>query len=338
MAISWTRVVRALPASTWTAHLAHRAAQTANTHQERLRLALLGAAAPTHQGARQELLREIRNNSWDALAEFGDLTHLPNEAASSLIDLAEARINDQISDAAQGAYAYGSHDIGQALVALNLTHPDVARWEPINALLEDRRVAGRHQRGACADLARAADRLNPDVRARLAELAMAMLDHPLAPPDRHNDRFSALGPAAALAANAGTDLDTNQLLLTRLLSGDDDQRLWATWVAMRLDPPVAAGVLTPLAHDPNTSVRAAAASCLAWLIAGGSGDTLAVAALHPCVDDPGTLVPLHIAETLANHSDPTTAARDILRKLAAHPSAAVRAAATSHPGPSLVDE
>jgi hypothetical protein len=143
------------------------------------------------------LVRDIRNNSWDALAEFGDLTQLPDEAARSLIDVAEARINEHIPDAAQGAYAYGSHDIGQALVLLNLTHPDVARWEPIYALLDDRRVAGRHKRGACADLAQAADRLRPEVRARLAELATAMLDHPIAPPDRHEDRFSALGPAAA---------------------------------------------------------------------------------------------------------------------------------------------
>lgn len=330
MAISWARVIRALPASTWAADLAYRATESATVHHAELRLALLGAAAPICEKAREALLVEIRDSSWNALAEFGDLTHLPEDAAQHMINMAEARINNTIADATQGADVYGSHDAGQALVVLNRTHLRIARWDPIYALLGHRQVAAHHKRDICSDLARAADRLDPDVRARLNEIAMAIVGQPSAPLDRYDDRPSAIGPAAALAASTSTNLEATQHLLTQLLSGNDDQCVWATWVAMRLDPSVAAGVLATLARDEDTSVRAAAASCLAGLVINGSADPLAIAALNQSLDDPGTRVPLHIAKSLADHPEPNAVACSLLNQLGTHRSAAVRAAAADH--------
>lgn len=324
-AISWARVTRALPASTWTTDLASRAAKIADAHHDALRLALLAVAATTEEAARQQLLAEIRDKSLDVLTAIGDVSALPDDVVEELIGMTESRITRQISQATQGAYRFGSHDAGEILAVLNITHPDIARWEPIYALLDEPRVSGHHKRKACDVLARGVDRLPADVRARLTEIASSMIAHPAPLADRLNNPPDTLGPAAVLTASLGSDVETTQTLLTKLLSGEVDHRVWATRLALHLAPPAAAGVLTPLAQDTEPSVRGAAASCLARLVADGSDHTLAISTLRQSMQDPGTLVPKSIAKTLANHLKPTPAAGDLLQHLTSHRSAFVRA-------------
>jgi hypothetical protein len=324
-AISWARVARALPTSTWTTDLSARAATAAGAHGNDLRLALLAAAAPADGSARRQLLSEIRDSrSFGALAAFGDVSGLPDDVARDLIALIESQITTTISAATRGAYGFGSQNAGRTLVVLNITHPNVARWEPIYALLGEPLVAAGDKRGACAVLTSRADRLGADVRARLAEIASAIVNHPASPVDRHTAQPDALGPAAELAASLNSDVEVTQVLLARLLAGDADHRIWASRLALHLGPSVAAGVLTLLAQDPEPSVRASAASCVARLVADGSGDSLAVVALQRCTEDPGTKVPQSIAETMADRPLRTIVASDILRQMASHRSALVR--------------
>jgi hypothetical protein len=337
VATSWARVVQALPAGIWTRHLASRATRAAGAHHNALRLALLAAAAPADDGAQRQLLSEIRDdNSLAALAAFGNVSGLPEDVVCALVAVVESLITRKINEATRGAYGFGSHDAGRTLAVLNLAYPDLARWEPIYALLEEPLVAGRDKGGACAVLARRADQLGLDVQARLAEIASAAVNHPPTPVDQLYGRPGVLGPAAELAASLGSDVEATQILLARQLTGDTDQRAWASRLALHLAPSVAAGVLTPLAQDPEPTIRATAASCLAVLIADDTGDTLAAAALRQCVKDPGTLVPRRIAETLTSQPAQTITAGDILQQLASHRSASVRAAAAERPRPPSV--
>ena len=133
-------------------------------------------------------------------------------------------------------------------------------------------MAAGDKRAACAVLAHQTDRLDAEVQARLAEIASAMVNQPPALIDRLNALSDALGPAAELAASLITDVQVLQELLARLLTGDADHRASASRLALHLGPSVAAGVLTSLAQDPEPSVRASAASCLARLVADDSGD------------------------------------------------------------------
>ncbi|WP_352243194.1 hypothetical protein [Lentzea sp. NBRC 105346] len=157
-----------------------------------------------------------------------------------------------------------------------------------------------------------------------------MVSHPTALIDRLEGRPGPLGPAAELAASLGTDVDATQALLARLLTGDRDQRAWATQLALHLAPPVTAAVLSPLTQDPEPSVRAAAASGLAQLVAAGIDDTLAIAMLRLCIQDTGTQVPRSVVATLASQPALASTAEDILRTLASHRSAAVRTMAAEH--------
>ncbi|MEU4448268.1 hypothetical protein AB0K14_38360 [Actinosynnema sp. NPDC050801] len=202
-ATSWARVVHALPENTWTPALAARATTAASAHHDALRLALLSAAGPVDKTAHQRLLTEIRDeDSLDALAALGNVPSLPDDVAADLISMLQPRILGLIDEALHGSCSTGGHDLGRALAVLNTTHPAVARWEPLYALLSEPQVTADDKTGACTVLARRGDSLDPDVRIRLADVVTAMIDHPVVPMDRIEDHPGVLGPAAELATTA----------------------------------------------------------------------------------------------------------------------------------------
>ncbi|GAA1337412.1 DUF4365 domain-containing protein [Saccharothrix algeriensis] len=336
-ATSWARVVHALPENMWTPALAAHATTTAASHHDVLRLALLAVAAPVDETARQQLLTEIRDeHSLDALAALRDVTALPDDVVADLISMLEPRIHGLIDGALHGSYSTYIHDFGRALAVLNTTHPEVARWEPLYALLSEPQVTADDKTGACIVLARRADHVPQEVRERLVDIVTVMLDHPIAPIDRIENHPGVLGPAAELATALGHHLATPHDLVTKLLAGRPEQRAWSASTAAHLPTSAAVGVLTVLAQDLHPTVRASAAAMLARLVATGTQDTLAISALQNCLVDTGTLVPLAIADTLANTPNPSDAVTDIRQTLTTHRSARVRATAgrreTQHTG------
>jgi hypothetical protein len=324
LATSWAGLVHALPASLWSG-LAARAVTAADAHHDVLRRSLLAVAAPTNLAARNSLLDEIRSSkSLTALAALNEVD-LPDDVVGELITILEPLVTNRISDAQQATYATGAVDVGRTLAVLNAAHPDIARWESIYALLEEPQVVADDKRDVCRVLASSVDRLRPEVKAKLNSLAPALLSHPAALADRVDGLPGVLEPAAYLAVKLGIETVTTELLLVRLLAGDVADRGWATKLATHLAPSVAAGVLVPLTEDPEPSVRASAASAMAWLVVTGTAETLASVTLGRSVKDPGTLVPRHIAKVLAGQTEPTTAAVHLLRGLAEHCAATVRA-------------
>ncbi len=69
-------------------------------------------AVPTDEGARQQLVAETRDKSLDALTAIGDVSALPDDVVEELIGVVESEITRQISEARQGAYGFGAHDVG----------------------------------------------------------------------------------------------------------------------------------------------------------------------------------------------------------------------------------
>ncbi len=70
MAISWARVVRALPDEAWNAETARSAGQNADAHRLELRMAMLRVAARHSDDAKALLMDEVRGGSLYALAEL----------------------------------------------------------------------------------------------------------------------------------------------------------------------------------------------------------------------------------------------------------------------------
>lgn len=317
---SWARVVRALPDPVWTVDFAARAEQVSGDHHDVLRLRLLGAAALRHDTATHTLLNEICGHSLDALGALGHTRGLTDDAIAELITRLRPHIAHLIDEARHGMHHAWAHDVSWVITKLNIERPHLAQWDPVFALLEEPLVAGKDKRGTCILLALHANTLPDEVRIRLSAIAQAMLQHPVPGIDRMLGSRGARGPAALLVAMLADDTEQiHQLLMNRLGGGPDD-RAWAARMAPRLAYDAAVGILTVLVHDPEPTVRSAAAVSAAQLSVDAPDDAPTATLLQHCLHDPGVLVPQALA------SCPYTP-RAILGELTTHRSASARTAA-----------
>jgi HEAT repeat protein len=264
------------------------------------------------------------------------VTQLSSEIASDIISGLASRVAQTRSDARQGRYGFGGHDIPQALALLNAWHPDVANWDPLFELLDDDVVSPADKRGALETLASLADRLTDDVRGRLKSIAVKVAERPSAVPPSpfgFGSPRDAMGAGALLEAALGAlDATDAASRLVHLLSGGVDERRWAAQVAYSLARPEDIGTLAALAQDSDVSVRATAARALGFLVARGQGGALVITAAEQCAAEPGTLVPGSLAAALAAVASRDAQAERILERLqAGHPSARVRLLAGGAP-------
>jgi Domain of unknown function (DUF4365) len=329
MAISWARVVRALPDEAWNAETARRAGQNADAHRVELRMAMLSAAARHDGDARALLTNEVRGGSLYALSAIGDVRELSTEDVATQIDSLAEQAKHQIHAAQAGSFGMGSHDVGSDLALLNAWHPDAAKWPPLLDLLTHDAVAIHDKRGALQTLASLAAQLPDDIKAQLRPIAMGIADRTSPPPvSVFDDERDLVGEAANLAVALGPpDPNWSTRILLDLLSGRPDHRYWAVLIARRLKRPQDIGVLVSLTQDPDPDVRAGAAAGLASLVATESEDSLVASALQQCLRDPGRKVPATIAVVLADAGDHGPVAHQALNELRGHPSAFVRAMA-----------
>ncbi len=118
MAISWARVVRALPDEAWNAETARSAGQKADAHRIELRMAMLRVAARHGGDAKALLTNEVRGGSLYALSAIGDVRELSTEDVAPQIDSLAEQAEHQIQAAQAGRFGMGSHDVGSDLALL----------------------------------------------------------------------------------------------------------------------------------------------------------------------------------------------------------------------------
>jgi hypothetical protein len=329
MAISWARVVRALPDEAWNAETARSAGQNADAHRIELRMAMLRVAARHDGDAKALLTNEVRSGSLYALGAIGDVRELSTEDVAPQIDSLAEQAEGLIRAAQAGRFGMGGHDIGSDLALLNAWHPEAAKWGPLLDLLTHAEVAIHDKRGALQTLASLAAQLPDDTKAQLKPLAMSIADRTAPQPvSIFDDARDLVGEAANLAVALGPpDPTWSTRILLDLLSGRPDHRYWAALIARRLKRPQDTGVLVSLTQDPDPDVRAGAAAGLASLVSTEPEDSIVASALQHCLRDPGRKVPATIAVVLADASDRGPVARHALAELRTHPSAFVRATA-----------
>jgi len=328
IATSWARVVRALPDHLWNEEEALIVRASAGTHDEVLRLPLLGVASRFDVTARTELTDLAGGGSLDALEALGDVRELSTELVPILINSLVERVNAQVTQARAEAFSPGGH-FGFGLALLNVWHPVVAQWDPLLDLLRDGAVPGSQKAGALGVLSSLAEMLPGDVRPRLAEVALQI---PHQPQPVVSDLFGhdgdAAGAATELAASLGAlDEAATASGLLSLLAGGSEQREWAAKVARRLGRPEDTGVLVTLAQDPEPEVRAAAAVGLALMVIAGTGGADASNAVKRCALDPGVQVQGSIVNTLSGAPISGPASKEPLTELLSSPSAYIRATA-----------
>ena len=329
MAISWARVVHALPDEAWNAETARSAGQKADAHRIELRMAMLRVAARHGSDAKALLTNEVRGGSLYALGAIGDVRELSIEDVAPQIDSLADQAEGLIRAAQAGRFGMGGHDVGSDLALLNAWHPEAAKWAPLLDLLTHAEVAIHDKSGALQTLASLAAQLPDDTKARLKPLAMSIADRTAPQPvSVFDDERDLVGEAANLAvALDPPDPTWSTRILLDLLSGRPDHRYWAALIARRLKRPQDTGVLLSLTQDPDPDVRAGAAAGLASLVSTEPEDSIVASALQHCLRDPGRKVPATIAVVLADASDRGPAARHALAELRTHPSAFVRATA-----------
>jgi len=330
MAISWARVVRALPDEAWNAETARSAGQKADIHRIELRMAMLRVAARHDGDAKALLMNEVRGGSLYALGAIGDVRELSTEDVAPQIDSLAEQAEGLIRAAQAGRFGMGGHDVGSDLALLNAWHPEAAKWAPLLDLLTHPEVAIHDKRGALQTLASLAAQLPDDTKTQLKPLAMGIADRSSPPPvSVFGDERDLVGEAANLAVALGPpDPTWSTRILLDLLSGRADYRYWAALIARRLKRPQDTGVLVSLTQDPDPDVRAGAAAGLASLASTAPEDDIVRGALQQCLRDPGRKVPATIAVVLAGDNHRGQAAQDALDQLRTHPSAFVRATVT----------
>ncbi|AGL16116.1 hypothetical protein [Actinoplanes sp. N902-109] len=311
-------LVKRLPAAVWTPERAQRAADRADTNDQRLAFALLGAAATRLPHARERLVGEAREGSVAALAALGDVTKLDADLIMTVVAGLSAQLETRTRDSFRGLYTYGGADLGHALVVLNLWHPQHARWDPIYELLGSTR-SGNYLAGTLAALGTRAAALPDTVADRLLPLAAAIADGPKPTPnliDNIDPRSSARRLQTMLEHRAGGRWEGR---LAELLRSDVRGRTAAVWVADSTGGQLGLGLLVALASDPEPQVRANAARIIAERAA---ADASARAQLPMLIADHGILVPQAVAGAATEHPQLLTFSE--LQPLASHISSKVR--------------
>jgi hypothetical protein len=324
----WAKLLRNLPAATWTPDQVRLLGARANELPPALGFAIRGLLAKEDESAKRGLLADVGRGSLLALEAFGKVTELSSDIAAAAIASLAEHTSAIIERAHEHTYGPG-RGVGEALALLNTWHPDVASWDPVCQLLEDSLVSDTDKSGALAVLANNANRLPAEVQTRLKPIATALAKRQapvkgFALADNTDVRGIAVLLEGALGALDETDSADR---LIALLRGDAQDRQWAVHVAYRPGTTENTGILIALTDDDDVQVRASAASALAALVADESGGALATTALLRAGQDPGVLVPQAIASALSTKENLPTAAAKMLKELRTHPSGRVRALA-----------
>ena len=136
--------------------------------------------------ARSELAGRAASGDLYALDAIGDTSRLDNTAAGALIDMLETRTRRNVDAARNGAYT--PDNCGAILAQLNLSFPDIARWDPVIALLFEPRATADDKRNVCSLIVGLAQPLPHQVRETLA---------------KNIEKVAAAAPGFALATDVG---------------------------------------------------------------------------------------------------------------------------------------
>lgn len=299
---SYARVLKVIPENDWTTDDLVALRNRADDNWE-LRDTLVGMAAPSNEGAREELHAALRRGETRLLSTVRDATTFPLDVAQAQIIALSESVRREISDARVGTFA--RHD-GRALTLINIWHPDVADWAAVYELLEEPRIRPTSLSSLVDLLGPAADQLSADVREALVSRLEHVRDRPGLDLPFWRDEYDRLSISIREAIDALAPGAVSDNELWQFIGGDNEQRCAAARIIGRRRDPSRIDILACLSHADASSVRATAAHWIARWLDDESVAERCNALLAGLAASPGTLVARAIAEGV--HSDACRAA------------------------------
>lgn len=205
---------------------------------------------------RESLLARIRRGDLAALASFGDVRDLPEEAVRGAIEVLSRRIAQQLQAARNGTYRFGGHDLGRTLVILNAWHAGSADWRTVLDLLSERWAHSNHISGAIRSISGHAERIPGPVA---AELKTALAGVAERSPDltqqglwSHHDDFRSL---AKLAVSRLSPEEVSDTVVRALLRGRSEDRQALGGILSDRRSPGDMSLLLVLSGDDDVATR-----------------------------------------------------------------------------------
>lgn len=331
----YARLLRALGDSWSAEHVAVLATRSGGDNFEFTR-AVDSLRAEHDDGFRATLVGRIAAGDLTSLSSYGDVRHLPTEAAAGMIGCLSARVESQTESARRGRYGIGADDFLRALVLLNVFHAQQANWEPCLEALAEAKSSAEQIAGAIRLLGAMADHLPNDVRPRLREPLQAIVDRQVDPDDLGGlfaGSTGARGEAVLAIAQLFPD-STTEADMRGLIRGEPGQRAAAVRIIIARDDVAQLSLLAALSKDAEVKVRAAVAYGLATWVARGVGVPGSAEVLSDLLGEPGVNLGLYVSRALDENYE-SGGVDTLIEHLRLHPSSTVRwrvSMAQSHRG------
>lgn len=321
LATYYAPVVAAIDRGDWTPKTLHDLALRSG--DDRPLAAEIDRTLAEHDPAvRRRLIDRASRGSAQALASLGDVTKLPPRVIRAQIDESVSKIRAEIFGARHRAWAEpGAHAYAANLAIINIWHPEFADWDPIVELLEEPQAKPNHCGTVVDIIGNLADRIDGDTKMRLVRILEDVRSRPPFPPWAQQHQVLVRRTMAAIDALSPSEV--SQENLWQLMAGGPGERKTLARIVGRRSDPSNFDLLAFIAHDRHPTVRSEAALWLCrWLLSSIQEDRLPPLLLR-LIDDPGTQVPLVIANELGAGAD-IQVTQPALENLRSHLSSAVR--------------
>ncbi len=292
---SLVRVLKAIPEDDWTAEDLDELRLRADDNWE-LKEALVGITAAGVDDAREELLGALRDGSTRMLVSVADVRDLPQDVAEAQMLALSESVRREVQEAQAGTFCY--RDDGRSLAMLNIWHPDIADWAPIDELVNEFRVMPASLISLFTLICDASKHIQPEIRDDLLPRLVHVRDRT---PIKFGEWLAASGKLTTVAREAIDALAPGTLSdreLWTLIGGNSEERSAAARIIGRRRDLSRMDVLACLSHDKVTTVRAAAAQWIARWLENAEVAERCNALLADLATAPGTLIARAIASGL----------------------------------------
>ena len=256
----WARVVLNLDADSFRAVGVEPLRSKAEKIQDHvLKDALLRQLALCGDVAARNMLVERASSDVLALEFIPGRTSFDEALASRLISTLEVKLAQIREAASRNSYGFGSVDVAETIVRLNVLHPTAAAWDSTFEFLADPRVAEEHKEKAVAILGASFTTLGVEIQRRLEEVLPALLSTRFVWP-KAGQRFR--WASARLQILLITSNEEQEHAVAALLTGAASQRRLATNLLGMGVAPGLCPSLHALVSDDDREVRVGAAFAL----------------------------------------------------------------------------
>jgi hypothetical protein len=317
----YARLMRAIGTDSWTQAEIGELARRRDVDNLEVGLEVQNVLAAREPKYREELLERIKQGDFHALVAFGNVSELPLEAASGMLNQLAQRSAEQLEKARLGSTNIGGFNYLDILVQLNLLFPKLANWAPLEVALADVATPANHIADALRRLGNYGDQVPQNVKARLRPmLEVLALRPPTGKPHfSFGEELDARGPSSLSLAML-YPAEITDLEIAKLLIGELGQRVSAVEIIVSRYDERQLCLLAALAHDSNIEVRQIAVRGLAaWLANGICVDPVGELLLE-LLSQPGVAIGLAVCQGLSTGKAPM----EILEALADNPSSVVR--------------